>query len=117
MVMLQQNVQDTDARVMEGSISASGKVLSGAGFTVTHETTGVYIVKFDEPFYFSPPTIQRIEVVNPFYEPYGYKVEVVGTVTTGQFKYFTYQLTDHNIVMKDIEVSYFYAWGFKDPND
>lgn len=101
-------------RAIDGSIAADGQVLEGTGFTVTHEHPGVYIVKFDDPFYFSPPQIASLEVLNPFIEPYGYKVEVVGNVTTSQFKYFTYEIKDHDLVMKDIALNYFYAWGYEE---
>lgn len=112
-----QVIKDSDARVIDGSISADGKILSGNGFTVTHEETGVYLVKFDKPFYFGPPSIERLEVENPYLKPYGYIAEVIGDVTTKQFKYFTYYLSDHDLVMKDIPISYFYVWGAKDPNE
>lgn len=42
---------------IEGTISADGKILSGDGFTVTHCYTGVYIVKFDHPFFYQAPEI------------------------------------------------------------
>jgi len=112
-----QDVQETKTRVIDGSIAADGKILEGTGFTVIHEHIGVYIVKFNDPFYFSAPQIAKIEVLNPYIEPYGYKVEIIGSVTTSQFKYFTYEIKDHDLVMKDLELNYFYAWGYEEPNE
>jgi len=111
-----QDVQATKTRVIDGSIDADGEILEGIGFTVTHEHTGVYIVKFNDPFYFSAPQITKIEVINPYLEPYGYKVEIIGTITTSQFKYFTYEIKDHDLIMKDIDLNYFYAWGYEEPD-
>lgn len=108
---------EVKTRFIDGSIAADGTILDGTGFKVTHEATGVYIVKFDTPFYFSPPTIQTLVVDNPFFEPYGYKAEVVGTVTTRQFKFFTYEIKDHDLIMRDIPLEYFYVWGYKKPNE
>jgi hypothetical protein len=116
-MQVSEDLPNSDTRVIDGSIDANGKISKGIGFTVTHEYTGVYIVKFDDPFYFAPPTIQTLEVLNPFLEPYGYKAEIIGKVTTSQFKYFTYEIKDHDLIMKDIDLNYFYAWGFKNPNE
>lgn len=107
--------ENSKTREIDGSIASDGTILKGTGFTVTHEHTGVYIVKFDTPFYFSPPSIARLEIINPFIEPYGYKVQIIGAVTTTHFKYFTYEIKDHDLVMKDIDLNYFYAWGYKEP--
>jgi|GEM_PF-2041193 len=109
-----QDVLNSKTRSIDGSIAADGQILEGIGFTVIHEHPGVYIVKFDDPFYFNAPQITNMEVVNPFIEPYGYKVEVIGAVTTSQFKYFTYEIKDHDLVMKDIALNYFYAWGYEE---
>lgn len=105
----------SELRSIEGSIDSDGKVIKGTGFTVTRINIGAYIVKFIEPFYFSAPQVQTLEVSNPFVPPYGYMAEVIGKPSTSEFKYFTYELQDHDLIMRDLPINYFCVYGFKNP--
>ena len=115
-------------RSIQGIINADGTIRSGTGFTVTHNYTGVYIIKFDDPFdstTFSGfsvkvrPSLDESEptktLIRPMSLPRGDNAWVISGNEEGM-KYFTFEVNPNELVMKDLAVEFF-AYGLDEEEE
>jgi hypothetical protein len=63
------NTGSESLRIVRGTIDPTGAIVSGSGFSVSHDTTGVYTVSFAQPFADYPSV--SVSVVNPGYMQIG----------------------------------------------
>ncbi|WP_102399864.1 hypothetical protein [Haloimpatiens massiliensis] len=92
---------------IEGIISDNGKILKGDGFSVSHPYLGVYVVKFDHPFFYQAPeiTIEASGLTQ------GATAMVIDK-NLNAFKYFTLQIEPYDMYLQDLEIN-FSAKGLK----
>lgn len=84
---------------LRGTISADGQIKCGTGFTVTHLATGVYLIKFDIPFFMKNPEGQ-IKITAT-----GKNAKIVNLDLTS-LRYFTIDYEPNKMVLKDYEVEF-----------
>lgn len=96
-----------DPYTVEGSISGSGTITKGSGFTVQRIGIGAYIVLFDHPFFYQSPQIS-IEV-SGFVQ--GGATKIIASSLDG-FKYFTIEQKIDSMNLKDYSIN-FSANGLK----